>query len=122
LCQQTLAHPFIAVAGNSVRNFMSEHNGEAGLVLCHRQNSRIDHHLPSRHAPCVDLLALDQIEFPVVSVKLAREPLLTHVALDSGLNIPTDLLYKGGLCGVGADLVLLEKIAVLLSAHREHLG
>jgi len=49
-----------------MRNFMSENSGETRLVLCNRQNARVDHNFSPRQAKSVLCRVLNYRDLPLV--------------------------------------------------------
>ena len=103
---QSLAHALAAVLGDGVGDLVTHDHCHAHLVPADGQDAGVEGHLAAGHAPGVDLVALDEVEFPGVAVEVAAHALLgKYCSTARWMRWPTRRDHGGGL-GVAAELAL----------------
>lgn len=84
LGEDLLAHAFVAMLGNGVGHFVAEDDGELVVVANELHEAFVDDDLAARHAPGVDLLVDDQVEFPLEVLDFVGETVVAEVFLGGG--------------------------------------
>src|SRR5690606_17098565 len=91
-----LRHTFGRMFSDGMCNLMSHYRSQSGLGFSYRQNTAIHSDLTARHTPCINLVLLDEIEFPLEIVLVSITILLQETVYRIG-NVLTNALYHLGL-------------------------
>ena len=82
----------------------------------------VESHLAARHAPGVDLVAFDEVEFPGVTIEMLAHAVILEILFHGPLDVGADPLDHGGGVGVGAQLAFGDHLVVLLKTQGVHLA
>src|SRR5690606_38830406 len=111
-----LTHALVAVFGDGVRDLVPHHDRERVLVPRNGQQSSIHHDLAARQAERVHLVALDDVELPLVALEPPRIALPLQRHLRGQSDALTDAPHLSRQALVVRELALFEDVLVLAPA------
>ena len=108
--------------GEDVGHFMPHDHGQIRFGRGDGQQSRVDDDFAPGHGPGIDVVAVDQVELPIVALQFGLDAAHSAVIGDGLGDPPTDAFDALRLLGVGARLVFLQEGLIVLQTHGTHHG
>ena len=108
--------------GEDVGHFMPYDHGQIRFGLGDGQETGVDDDFAPGHGPGIDVVAVDQVEFPMVAPQFGLNVFHPAVFGDGLSDPPADAFDPFRLLGVGARLVFLQEGLIVLQTHGAHHG
>ena len=104
------AHLLGRVTGYGVGDLMAEHDGQRGLVLSDGQDALIDADQSARHTPGIDLIALHEVELPLIVLQVVLHAGSFQIGGHSGGQVLPHSLHHRRVLGIGGELGALHEL------------